>query len=186
MSASDEHFAKHVYFDRHFKCMAARVLPGEYYFTTADMAILTVLGSCVSACIRDRQTGVGGMNHFLLPGEDTASPQVARQGVHLMELLINGILKNGASRMRLEAKLFGGARTMAGLGDYGASNAKFAQDFLKREGIPIVGGSLGGETGRRIQFWPVTGRVRQKLVRATEEPRHADPVLPAAGELELF
>jgi len=89
-------------------------------------------------------------------------------------------------RHRLEAKLFGGARTMQGLGDIGATNARFAEGFLKREGIAITGGSLGGETGRRIQFWPVTGRVRQKLVRATEEPRHSDPVLPAAGELELF
>jgi chemotaxis protein CheD len=129
---------------------------------------------------------VGGMNHFLLPGDEAASPLVARHGVHLMELLINGLLKKGAARDRLEAKLFGGARTMQGLGDIGATNARFAQDFLKREGITITGGSLGGETGRRIQFWPASGRVRQKLVRATEEPRHANPVLPTAGELELF
>jgi chemotaxis protein CheD len=129
---------------------------------------------------------VGGMNHFLLPGDEAASPLVARHGVHLMELLINGLLKKGAARDRLEAKLFGGARTMQGLGDIGATNARFAQEFLKREGITITGGSLGGETGRRIQFWPASGRVRQKLVRATEEPRHANPVLPTAGELELF
>ena len=103
-----------------------------------------------------------------------------------MELLINGLLKQGAARHRLEAKLFGGARTMQGLGDIGAANARFAETFLKREGIVITGGSLGGETGRRIQFWPATGRVRQKLVRSNEELRHADPVLPVAGELELF
>lgn len=165
------------------------IVQGEYHVSsTPDLSITTLLGSCVAACINDPVAGVGGMNHFLLPGEDTSSPQVARQGVHLMELLINGLLKKGASRTRLEAKLFGGARTMAGLGDYGASNAKFAQDFLKREGIPIVGGSLGGETGRRIQFWPATGRVRQKLVRANEEPpRFGNIGLPAnGGELELF
>ena len=113
---------------------------------------------------------------------------VARHGVHLMELLINGLLKLGASRGRLEAKLFGGARTMNVLGDFGAANAKFAQEFLRREGIAISGGSLGGETGRRIQFWPATGRVRQKLVRAAEEPQRLAPIsLPASsGELELF
>jgi chemotaxis protein CheD len=103
-----------------------------------------------------------------------------------MELLINGLLKKGAARHRLEAKLFGGARTMQGLGDIGSTNARFAQDFLKREGIAVTGGSLGGETGRRIQFWPASGRVMQKLVRAVDERPLADPVLPTAGDLELF
>ncbi len=165
------------------------IVQGEYHVSgDANVAITTLLGSCVAACINDPVAGVGGMNHFLLPGEDTSSPLVARHGVHLMELLINGLLKKGAVRQRLEAKLFGGARTMNGLGDYGASNAKFAQEFLRREGIPIMGGSLGGETGRRIQFWPSTGRVRQKLVRAADEPQRVLPnTLPATGgELELF
>jgi chemotaxis protein CheD len=112
---------------------------------------------------------------------------MARHGVHLMELLINGLLKMGAARHRLQAKLFGGARTMSALGDYGAANAKFAQEFLRREGIVITGGSLGGETGRRIQFWPVSGRVRQKLVRAVDEPTRTNPATPLqGGELELF
>lgn len=165
------------------------IVQGEYHVTNApDVSITTLLGSCVAACINDPAAGVGGMNHFLLPGEDVNSPQVARRGVHLMELLINGLLKCGASRGRLEAKLFGGARTMAGLGDYGTANARFAQEFLKREGIPIVGGSLGGETGRRIQFWPTTGRVRQKMVRAAEEPPRFAAIGQAdsGGELELF
>ena len=163
------------------------IVQGEYHVSgDTALSITTLLGSCVAACISDPVAQVGGMNHFLLPGDEAASPLVARHGVHLMELLINGLLKKGAARDRLEAKLFGGARTMQGLGDIGATNARFAQDFLKREGITITGGSLGGETGRRIQFWPASGRVRQKLVRATEETRHADPVLPTAGELELF
>jgi chemotaxis protein CheD len=163
------------------------IVQGEYHVSgDTALSITTLLGSCVAACISDPVAQVGGMNHFLLPGDEAASPLVARHGVHLMELLINGLLKKGAARDRLEAKLFGGARTMQGLGDIGATNARFAQDFLKREGITITGGSLGGETCRRIQFWPASGRVRQKLVRATEEPRHADPVLPTAGELELF
>jgi len=163
------------------------IVQGEYHVSgDAEMSITTLLGSCVAACINDPIAGVGGMNHFLLPGEDTSSPLVTRHGVHLMELLINGLLKKGAARHRLEAKLFGGARTMLGLGDYGAVNAKFAQDFLKREGISITGGSLGGETGRRIEFWPVTGRVRQKLARSMEEPRPVATTLAAGGELELF
>ena len=119
------------------------IVQGEYHVSGAeDLSITTLLGSCVAACINDPIAKVGGMNHFLLPGEDTASPLVARHGVHLMELLINGLLKKGALRHRLEAKLFGGARTMRGLGDFGSANAKFAQEFLRREGIAIVGGLI--------------------------------------------
>ena len=165
------------------------IVQGEYRVSDApNLAITTLLGSCVAACINDPLAGVGGMNHFLLPGEDPSSPLVARHGVHLMELLINGLLKIGAARGRLEAKLFGGARTMNVSGDFGAANAKFAQEFLRREGIPVTGGSLGGETGRRIQFWPVTGRVRQKLVRAVDEPQRITPIATPQtdGELELF
>lgn len=163
------------------------IVQGEYHVSAdGEMSITTLLGSCVAACINDPVAKVGGMNHFLLPGEDTSSPLVTRHGVHLMELLINGLLKKGAARHRLEAKLFGGARTMLGLGDHGAANARFAQDYLKREGIAVTGGSLGGETGRRIEFWPVTGRARQKLARSLDEPRPAPAPLSGGGELELF
>ena len=163
------------------------IVQGEFH-VSADRAlsITTLLGSCVAACIHDPVAEVGGMNHFLLPGDEANAPLLARHGVHLMELLINGLLKKGAARHRLEAKLFGGARTMQGLGDIGATNARFAQDFLKREGIAIRGGSLGGETGRRIQFWPASGRALQKLVRAVEQRPLPDAALPGAGELELF
>ena len=163
------------------------IVQGEYHVSGDKvLAISTLLGSCVAACINDPIAEVGGMNHFLLPGDTAASPLFSRHGVHLMELLINGLLKKGAARHRLEAKLFGGARTMLGLGDIGATNAKFAQDFLRREGIAITGGSLGGETGRRIQFWPASGRAMQKFVRAVEEKPVAVPVLPPTGDLELF
>lgn len=172
---------------RHTPHRRINIVQGECHVSgDADLSITTLLGSCVAGCINDPVAKVGGMNHFLLPGEDTSSPLVARHGVHLMELLINGLLKNGAARHRLEAKLFGGARTMLTLGDYGVANAKFAQEFLKREGIAITGGSLGGETGRRIEFWPSTGRVRQKLARTLEEPRPAAAPLSGGGELELF
>ena len=163
------------------------IVQGEYHVSGDKvLSISTLLGSCVAACINDPVAEVGGMNHFLLPGDAAASPLFSRHGVHLMELLINGLLKKGAARHRLEAKLFGGARTMLGLGDIGATNAKFAQDFLRREGIAITGGSLGGETGRRIQFWPASGRAMQKFVRAVEEKPVAVPALPPTGDLELF
>jgi len=165
------------------------IVQGEFYVSGEDnVAISTLLGSCVAACINDPVARVGGMNHFLLPGRDAASPMAARHGVHLMELLINGLLKLGAARGRLEAKLFGGARTMNVLSDYGAENAKFAEEFLRREGIAITGGSMGGETGRHIQFWPANGRALQKFVRAVDDAQRVQPLpLPASGgELELF
>lgn len=163
------------------------IVQGEFHVSNDKaLSITTLLGSCVAACIHDPAAQVGGMNHFLLPGNEASTPLFSRHGVHLMELLINGLLKKGAVRHRLEAKLFGGARTMQGLGDIGTTNAKFAQDFLRREGIAITGGSLGGETGRRIQFWPASGRVMQKLVRAVEEKPIAEPIAPSTGDLELF
>jgi len=163
------------------------IVQGEFHVSgDKALSITTLLGSCVAACIHDPAAQVGGMNHFLLPGNEASPPLFSRHGVHLMELLINGLLKKGAVRHRLEAKLFGGARTMQGLGDIGTTNAKFAQDFLRREGIAVTGGSLGGETGRRIQFWPASGRVMQKLVRAVEERPLADPVTSSTGDLELF
>ena len=103
---SEEHFATNVYYDRTFDCDAAKILPGEFYFTGKDMLIVTVLGSCVSACIRDRVSGVGGMNHFMLPdgGADSENPVSAsmRYGTYAMEVLINELLKAGAKRENME------------------------------------------------------------------------------------
>jgi chemotaxis protein CheD len=170
------------------------IIQGEYFFTSdPNVMVTTILGSCVAACIRDPLAGVGGINHFLLPGElnQAKSQEAERMGVHLMELLVNGLLKAGARRDRLEAKLFGGARTVRCHADIGKNNAEFAQRFLKAEGIAVVGGSTGGRQGRRIQYWPVTGRARQILL--TGPAKIEKPIkLPAAtvesnaGELELF
>lgn len=135
----------------------------------------------------------GGINHFLLPGRSAENPNDSsiKVGVHLMELLINGLLREGAQRQRLEAKIFGGARTMKKLADIGAANVEFATRFLEREGIAMLKGSTGGEHGRRIQFWPATGRIRQSLINpnlADNEPRRpiSACVNQNAGELELF
>lgn len=154
--------------------------------------ISTLLGSCVAACIRDPGAGIGGMNHFLLPGGATASSgRVESYGLYLMELLINGLLKKGARRHALEAKLFGGARTMDGLSDIGAKNVDFARRFLSVEGIAFAGGSVGGLVGRRIEYWPVSGRARQILMEQTDRQafvRHVRPVQASdsSGDLELF
>lgn len=200
MNAGDEHFAKHVYFDRHFKCMAARVLPGEYYFTTGDMAILTVLGSCVSACIRDRQTGIGGMNHFMLPnsGGDADSPASAsmRYGTQAMEILINQLLKAGAQRTNLEAKVFGGGRVLSGMQalNVGERNAAFVKDYLRAERIPVAASDLNDVHPRKVVYFPRTGKVLvkklesadSKLVQVEQQYSKTLQVTPVAGEIELF
>ena len=113
------------------------------------------------------------MNHFLLPGEDGRSHdhEAERYGDYLMELLINGLMKQGAHRDRLEAKLFGGARMMGGLSDIGKKNAEFAERYLEHEGIAVVGKDLGGERGRRLQYWPVSGRARQAYVAPAASTR---------------
>ena len=176
------------------------IVQGEQRVESDPSVVLTtILGSCVSACLCDAEAGIGGMNHFLLPGEDVESRPASsalatqRYGVHLMELLVNALLKKGASRSRLQAKLFGGARMLKGLTDVGDSNAAFAERFLREEGIAVIGGSLRGERGRRIQFWPVTGRAMQIEFGSNEdaifrtESRIAPPPPPvSSGSLELF
>lgn len=168
------------------------IIQGEYQVSSdPDSVISTLLGSCVAACMYDPVMRVGGMNHFLLPGEvgGGRSNQAESYGVHLMELLVNGLLKLGASRQNLQAKLFGGANTIRGLGEIGTTNARFARDFLNREHIACVGGSLGGERGRRVQFWPSSGKAMQMLV-AGEEVARIEAVAPViqqkTGDLELF
>lgn len=168
------------------------IIQGEYRVSNeTDVVIATLLGSCVAACIYDPLIRVGGMNHFLLPGEagQGQSLEAQRYGVHLMELLVNGLLKLGASRDRLQAKLFGGANTVRKLGNIGTSNAKFAREFLSKEGITCTGSSLGGERGRRVQFWPSTGKAMQMYMMG-EEVATIEAVKPVAplptGDLELF
>jgi len=168
------------------------VIQGEFVVMDDPGVVLTtILGSCVAACLRDPHIGVGGMNHFLLPG--AVGDDGLRYGVQAMELLVNGLLRRGARRERMEAKLFGGARLFDGLTDVGDQNAAFAERFLRDEGIRHVGGSLRGDQARRIQFWPTSGRARQILLAKTSNAvftaeRKRRPIAPpeAAGGLELF
>jgi chemotaxis protein CheD len=130
------------------------------------------------------------MNHFLLPGNEdrTQSRDAVSYGVHLMELLVNGLMSRGAQRERLEAKLFGGAKSVLKNSDIGAMNVSFAETFLKNEGIIVVGGSLGGASGRRVEYWPVTGQARQIFLGEVQAVPVPPPpaVSPTEGDLELF
>jgi chemotaxis protein CheD len=143
-----------------------QIMQGDSYVTDNPQEVLTtILGSCIAACIRDPRSGIGGMNHFLLPEGSGEDRNAQRFGVNAMEILINGILSRGGERSRLEAKLFGGANVVAVLSSVGSRNAEFAKRFLNDEGIALVGGSVGGPSPRRIQFSPASGRARQLAVR---------------------
>ncbi|SLN39025.1 chemotaxis protein CheD [Roseisalinus antarcticus] len=150
------------------------------------VTISTVLGSCVAVCMFEENVRIGGMNHFLLPGEGGGNG-TQRYGVHLMELLINGLLKAGASRARLRAKIFGGARMSDNLRDIGRGNVDFAQSFLLREGIPILSEHVGGRQARRLKFNPTTGAVQQLLVSGIEDVAAAPPPRPVPKpDITLF
>lgn len=169
------------------------VIQGEFRISDEpDLVLATILGSCVAACMRDPIAGVGGLNHFLLPGSSgqAANGAAERYGVHAMELLVNGLLSRGAQRHRLEVKLFGGAATVSGLSDVGAQNAAFAREFVRLERLTLVGECLGGGRGRRLQFWPVSGRARRIFLAASEQvvekPVVPEPEAPRYGSVELF
>jgi chemotaxis protein CheD len=197
----EEQFATNVYYDRTFDCDAAKILPGEYYHTARNMVIVTVLGSCVSACIRDRVTGIGGMNHFMLPecGKDIDSPVSAsmRYGTYAMEVLINELLKAGARRENLEAKVFGGGRVLSGFIaiNVGERNAQFVRDYLRAENIRVAAEDLNDIYPRKVYFFPRTGKVLVKKLKqlnnntlANREQDYASRLrtTPVAGDVELF
>jgi len=188
-----------LYVDREFKTSAAKIGPGEYYVTQRDMLIVTVLGSCVSACVRDPSTNIGGMNHFMLPEHagDPDSPlsSSARYGAYAMEVLINNLISMGARRDRLEAKLFGAGRVLHGASDIGRRNAAFAQEYLRRENIPILAEDLGKPYPRKVYFFPSSGRVLVKQLKSlrndtifTREQSYARRLeqLPVSGDADLF
>lgn len=188
------------YHDPEFKVRAVKILPGDHYVTQADDEMLvTVLGSCVSACIRDPAARIGGLNHFMLPeggdGDWGVAASNLRYGNFAMEQLVNDILKCGGRRSRLEIKLFGGASLLENGAAVGARNIQFVEDYLKAEGLPVYGRSLGGHAPRRIHYFPLTGKVFMKTLRSTEERKLAMDEeafqqkvsqAPVAGSAELF
>ena len=157
-----------LYFDSHFGIHAAKISPGELYASKRNIMIVTVLGSCVSACLMDPVARIGGMNHFMLPdraGSHSLVSEPARYGAHAMEMLINNLLSMGASRTRLVAKVFGAGRVLTGMSDVGARNAQFALEYLDREGIAVVAKDVGGSHARKVYFFVATGRVLVKDLR---------------------
>lgn len=197
----DEPGVPNIYYDRQFNTQAAKILPGEYYATTRDMMIVTVLGSCVSACIRDRETGIGGMNHFMLPHSD-ADPDnplstSARYGTYAMEMLINHVMKLGARRQFLEAKLFGGGNVLQGftVDKVGTRNAEFALSYMKIEKISVVSQDLLDIHPRKVYYFPKTGRVLVKKLRnlhnatiSEREKQYQQRIVveKPVGDVELF
>lgn len=192
------------YWDKVNDIFTAKILPGEFYVTTHHELITTVLGSCVSACIRDPIFGIGGMNHFMLPVEgdngssawkNAGSSAATRYGNVAMELLINNILKHGGERANLEVKVFGGGRILAQMTDVGRRNIQFVRDYLQTEGLKVSAEDLGDITPRKIIYDPISGKVRLKKLRSL----HNDTIIhreqtymqdlekqPAEGEIDLF
>ena len=169
------------------------VIQGTTQVTTDPAVVLTtVLGSCVAACLFDGLAGVGGMNHFLLSeprgGELAFGEQSERYGTYAMELLINEMLKAGAARGRMKAHLYGGANMHTGMQKIGSANARFAIDFLARDGIPLTFSNLGGNAARRVDFRAVKGQARCRVL-AEEVPAEIRPIITQAasvGDVELF
>ncbi len=191
------------YWDEKYEKVCAKILPGEYYVTAMDEGVTTVLGSCVSACIRDRVFGIGGMNHFMLPRSETSTngswdnttvSASARYGNFAMEHLINNILSNGGRRSNLEVKVFGGGRILAQMTDIGKKNIEFVLEYIKHEGLNLLSQDLGDIFPRKVMYFPATGKVLVKKLKALEETvikrekEYLDSLRqkPVEGEIDLF
>jgi chemotaxis protein CheD len=166
--------ASNFYLDATFNRKGVKLLPNEFFVTSDDMVLSTVLGSCVAACIQDRTAGIGGMNHFMLPddGEPSrAASDAIRYGAYAMEVLLNELLKGGAKRERLEAKVFGGAAVLAGMTtlNIGDRNSEFVRRYLALEKVRITAEDLQGSHPRKIVFLPAAGQVMVKKLRLQQE-----------------
>jgi chemotaxis protein CheD len=181
----------------------ARILPGEYYVTGEDEVITTVLGSCISACIHDPVLGIGGMNHFMLPiGSDanvgwagTDANTANRYGNFAMESLINDLMRMGADRSRLQVKVFGGGKILEAMTDVGQRNIEFATTYLRSEKFQITSSDVGDKFPRKVNYYPATGKVRVKKLRAlySDDIARRESLFleeikkeQVGGEMELF
>ncbi|MCE8000904.1 MAG: chemotaxis protein CheD [Rhodobiaceae bacterium] len=167
------------------------VIQGEYRISDQpDVVFSTILGSCVSVGLFDPVAGIGGLNHYLLPDAGEGGRSDVKYGAMAIELLINELLKAGASRTRLRAKLCGGANIISALGNIGARNAEFGRDFMRREGFPIVAEDLGGVNARRLQFQPTTGNAKVFSVPAAQNQsiaaKERAPHKPKKPDVTLF
>ncbi|MDH5300967.1 MAG: chemoreceptor glutamine deamidase CheD [Gammaproteobacteria bacterium] len=188
------------YWDKARGIYGAKILPGQYYVTLHDELITTVLGSCISACIRDRKLGIGGMNHFMLPSTDDqgmlgAASAAERYGNFAMEHLINHILKNGGRRENLEVKIFGGGKILASMTDVGRKNINFVKTYIQAEGMSLVSEDVGDIFPRKVVFFPSTGKALVKRLRSlhndtvyAREREYLDGIekTGTSGDVELF
>lgn len=192
------------YWDDKHNIYAAKIVQGEYYVTTHGEMITTVLGSCVSACIRDKKIGVGGMNHFMLPQDskykhsswkDNPVDTAARYGNVAMERLINAILAHGGRREHLEVKVFGGGRLLNITMDVGKDNIDFVRQYLHTEKLRIDSEDLGDEYPRKVMYFPASGRAMVKkmmrmhnetIVKRERQYIETLKVEPVEGEIEIF
>lgn len=192
------------YWDTAHHCYAAKLLPGEYYVTREQEMIVTVLGSCVSACVRDAQLCIGGMNHFMLPinaqgssgsWEEAGLAASTRYGNFAMEKLINDILKLGGRRQNLEIKIFGGGRILDSVVNIGRLNIEFVYDYIRTEGMNLLSQDVGDICPRKVYYLPSTGQVFVNKLRALHNRTIIEREVayhstinekPVAGEIELF
>jgi len=192
------------FWDKDSDLTCARILPGEYYVTTENEGISTVLGSCISACIRDSQTGIGGMNHFMLPetnqhklnaGAEAVVGNATRYGNYAMEHLINMILANGGKRKNLEVKVFGGGKIIPTLGDVGLNNINFVLEYIDTEALKLISQDLGDIYPRKVIYYPHTGKVKMKKIKdlhneviASREKQYRTSIkdVEVESDVELF
>ena len=189
--------ASFFFYEAHFRADAVKVLPGEYFVHDEDVLIMTTLGSCIACCLWDRERRIGGMNHFMLPDGGGAADG-GRYGSFAMELLINEMMKRGASRLSLEAKVFGGGAVIAGMNsiNVGERNTAFVMDYLKTERIPVVSKDVMDVYPRKVCFFPASGKAMVKRLAASnpdalvaQDRAAAKAPLPPAsggGSIDLF
>jgi chemotaxis protein CheD len=187
--------ASFFFYDAHFRNDAVKILPGEYFVHHEDLLIMTTLGSCIAACLWDRNARIGGMNHFMLP---EGAGESGRYGSYAMELLINEMMKRGASRMTMEAKVFGGGQVIAGMNtmNVGERNTNFVIEYLKTERIPIMSKDVLDIYPRKVCFLPASGKAMVKRLAPTntdallaQERAAAQRAVPAStggGSVDLF
>jgi len=184
-------------------CYTVKILPGEYYVTTGNELVITTLGSCISACVRDRIYGIGGMNHFMLPAQllsndhwrNSSISLANRYGNFAMENLINDILRNGGERQNLEIKIFGGGKILTNMTDIGKRNITFIEEYVRIEKLNLVAKDVGNNFPRRVVYHPVSGKVKIKKLRSLSnksiferETRYLLDInqRPVEGDIELF
>ena len=189
--------ASFFYYDAHFKNNAVKILPGEFFVHDEDILVMTTLGSCIAACLWDRERHVGGMNHFMLP-EASGAADCGRYGSYAMELLINELIKRGATRATLEAKVFGGGAVIAGMSslNVGERNTRFVLDYLNTERIAVVSKDVMDVYPRKVCFLPASGKAMVKRLAPTHTEalvaqdraaaQNAQPAATGGGSIDLF